>query len=245
MSRIGQTDEAQVQSSFSLQAARNEYEPFQVIVTACGKALTISDVAMTPFSGPGSISSENITIYREHYVDVTQASPYSPFPLQSYPDALIPLKHPVTGADLNGAVYDAVPYSLADQNNQPFWVDVFIPSNAPPGNYSSELLVTTTDGQTATVSISLTVWSFVLPYESHQATSFGLDDREISQFYGYDFNNQRENFFPLVRQYYDTLLDHRVSPHFPIDAVPLLNQESGDIDFDTILFDGLGTTAAE
>src|SRR5262249_46865200 len=48
--------------SIAIYAAKNEYEPFQVVVRPDGSAMTT--LTMTPFSGPGSIPLSNIELRR-------------------------------------------------------------------------------------------------------------------------------------------------------------------------------------
>lgn len=169
MTRVFKNDPAKTTAAITLYTAKNEYEPFQIVVKApVGNGLTNVNISVSNLVGPNGaiISSDNLTLYREHYLYVTQGSKHNssetnrPLGPGWYPDALIPFRDPVTRADLTGSL-DAVPFSLAAGVNQPIWVDIFTPPNSLPGTYQGTATVTSAQG-TGTVNISLNVWNFSL-----------------------------------------------------------------------------------
>ena len=110
------------------------------------------------------IPRTSFTLYREKYVYVSSSSPNwggsnKPLGPGWYPDALIPFTDPETGKPLSGATLTAVPFNVKAGNNQPIWVDLLVPQNAKPGQYSGTYTVTSDQG-TVTGQISLTVWNF-------------------------------------------------------------------------------------
>jgi hypothetical protein len=168
MTRVFKNDPAGVNSNITLYTAKNEYEPFQIIVKAPPSSdLTNVNITISDFTGPNGafISSDNLTLYREHYLYVTQGSKTfrtmtnSPLGPGWYPDALIPFNDPVTHQDLKGQL-DAVPFNLAAGENQPIWVDIYTPANTPAGQYSA-MATTTSDQGTSTVSVTLTCLEFL------------------------------------------------------------------------------------
>jgi hypothetical protein len=172
MTRVFKNDPARANSSITLDTARNEYEPFQIIVKApAANDLTDVDVTISDLTGPDGavISSDNIDLYREHYLYVTQGSKSSNATTNSplgpgwYPDALIPFTDPVTHQDLTGQL-DAVPFNLAAGENQPIWVDIYTPADTPAGLYNGTATITSSQGA-RTVDVSLNVWNFSLPKE--------------------------------------------------------------------------------
>jgi len=180
LQRVGPSDAAGSTSSIGLYAAKGESESLQVIVKAPSNGLSISDVVASDLVGPGGslISKQNITLYREYYVDVTKPSPdfgtgNRPLGAGWYPDALIPFVDPATGLPPSSATYDAVPYSVAGGKNAPFWVDVNVPRNAVPGNYTGTITVKSSLGS-YNVSVALTVWHFSMPADSNLKSSFGF-----------------------------------------------------------------------
>src|SRR5688572_31150014 len=72
LTRVGPDTAPQVlATSVLIRAARNEYEPFQVVVRADDRRLTRVNVAITDFrSRDGVIPRANVTFYREHYVQI-------------------------------------------------------------------------------------------------------------------------------------------------------------------------------
>src|SRR3989344_1106593 len=154
MTRVFNNAPAKTSSSITLYSAKNEYEPFQIVVKApTGNGLTNVNISISNLTGPNGvlISSDNLILYRELYLNVTQGSKHysgetnAPLGPGWYPDALIPFKNPANGSDLTGQL-DAVPFSLAAGENQPVWVDIYTPINAKEGAYQGTITVTSTEG---------------------------------------------------------------------------------------------------
>ncbi|HKW97436.1 MAG TPA: hypothetical protein VJN43_06860 [Bryobacteraceae bacterium] len=156
----------------ALQAARNEFAAFQVIVEADKPAAAI-DVKFAGLSGPGGarIAGKYAAVFKEWYVRVRR--PTTGYERSSlgpgwYPDALMPQrKH---------QLYSSIPFSIPDlyndigeQRNQGLWVDLYVPferSAAPPGRYSGDFTVSWKGGSDS-IHIALDVWDFALPQENH------------------------------------------------------------------------------
>jgi len=240
MARIGRADPVGETRAVHLHAARNEWEPFQVVVSARGDDLTGVKAAISPFHGSGDAVITTTFLYREHYVLVSTSSPFSPYPPGEYPDALIPFTDPYTGAPLDGSLYDAVPFDLTDGKNQSLWVDVYVPDTAVPGTYTATFTVTADGGFTATLPVTLTVWAFTLPPSPSLRFSFWTSEAQVAAAYGLDMSDDGETFFPLMRRYYDALLDHRLMPDIPVDTYPDFDPATGELDF-AVAYPGLGT----
>src|SRR5258706_5386319 len=150
-------------SSISLSGGRGEYVDTQIIVNAPAGGLTSVNMSASNLTGPNgaTIAASNITFYREYYITVTGTTPQGgtnpPQGSGTYPEPLIPFKDPQTGAALTGSLR-AVPATVAANQNQPFWIDLFIPrgaSTAPPGTYSATITATSTTGNiTVTVHVN-------------------------------------------------------------------------------------------
>jgi hypothetical protein len=163
-------------------AARGEYEPFQVAVRALKDGLTGVRLSVDDLAGPKGkiIPASNISLYREHYVEVKTSSPnynekMSVMPGQPgwYPDALIPFIDPATGRPPEKAEFVPVPVDVPAGENQPFWVDVFVPRDAVPGRYKGKYTMMSDQGGTVG-EIVLTVWDFELPLKPSCGSSFDL-----------------------------------------------------------------------
>ncbi len=178
--RIGLADAPGPNASAALVSARAEYEPFQVVVQAPPSGLTGVSVSISDLTTDDGrvIASSNATLYREHYVYVDRGSPNAkgsnqPLGPGWYPDALIPFLDPQTGSPPAGAAYPAAPVNVDGGKNQPFWIDIYVPREASPGDYSGTVMVTADQGSAA-ISCKLTVWNFELPAKPSLKSSFAL-----------------------------------------------------------------------
>lgn len=109
----------------SITAARNEFESFQVVVSAPSADLTGTSVSVQdPIAGPGgTIPSTNVTVYREAYYEVVHLSDLEGAP-GLWPDALIPTVDPFYGESRN-----AFPVTVPAGENRVAWVDVLVPQD--------------------------------------------------------------------------------------------------------------------
>ncbi len=179
--RVVPDDPAGPESFASLQAARGEYESFQIAIKApAGGGLSNVNVTVSDLVGPGGfvIGQSHITLYREKYVYVRRGSPDKgganrPSGAGWYPDALIPFADPKTGQSLSGAALTAAPFDVESGKNQPIWVDVFVPRDAAAGMYEGTYTVTCDEG-IFTGRVTLEVWNFTLPLRPSLKSSFLL-----------------------------------------------------------------------
>ncbi len=173
-------------NTIQLMAARGEYEAFQIVIQAPKGNLNNVNVVVSDLKNKngGIIDHKNITLYREHYMYVERPSPQGwqanpTLGVGWYADALIPFLDPDTGEDIQGAELDAVPFDLEAGNNQPIWVDVFVPRSAAPGEYQGTFTVESDRGKSEG-QINLTVWDFDLPVKPSIDSFFAIGkDRGI------------------------------------------------------------------
>ncbi|MCK4298348.1 MAG: DUF4091 domain-containing protein, partial [Planctomycetes bacterium] len=160
--RVRPSDPAGTTTQLDLHAAKRETESFQIIVQAPPGGLSNVTVTAESVSGPLA------TLYREHYVYISPGTTdwYTnqnrPEGRGWYPDGLIPFVDPVTGEPPTGGLLKAVPFDLAEGENQPIWVDLYVPPDLPAGDYPRAFTVTSDQGN-ATVTVDLRVWHFTLP----------------------------------------------------------------------------------
>ena len=187
MERIGQNDRPGNSTQIKLMAARGEYEPFQIGIKAPSGGSSNVNVLVSSLKNANGqvISQDNITLYREHYMYVPAASSEEGKANPSlgvglYPDGLIPFKDPDTGEDLTGAELDAVPFNLEAGENQPIWVDIFVPRDAQPGEYRGTYTVTSDRGKRQG-KIILKVWDFQLPLKPSLHSTFLFKEQKDKQ----------------------------------------------------------------
>ena len=204
LTRVAGDETAGSQREIALWAARGEYESFQVVVRAATGVLKNVNVAISDLVGEhGRISRANLTLYREHYVQVKRGSPdrggsNRPLGPGWYPDALIPFT-----ANGNAALR-AAPFDVAQSSNQPIWIDVFVGRETLPGRYSGTVTVTSDEGK-ATVSVVVNVWNFELPLRPSLLSAFNI------------YNDTSKNpriFYADEKQNQEMLLRHKVMPVF-------------------------------
>ena len=149
----------------SIEAARNEFAAFQLILEAFFPVTSV-DVELTPLEGPGGrqIGGRNLQVFKAWYVQVRRPSTgYEMLSLGPawYPDALMP-KRP-------SGLRSGFPFSIPDihnnipgQTNHAVWVDIYVPRDAAPGKYTGTAKVKW-DGGHSDVTVALEVWPFTLP----------------------------------------------------------------------------------
>ena len=133
-------------TAISLSAAKNEFEPFQLVIRAdTNSNLTIQ---LSAFTGPSSAITRQ-EIRRVQYVTIQQPSDSSGIASSAIPDAL-PLTQFGTSEALPGG------------QNQPFWITIYVPTEAAAGDYTATLSITL-NGDTQAIPVSLHVYNFALP----------------------------------------------------------------------------------
>ncbi len=183
LERVGKTDRPKSEKNINLYAARGEYESFQVVVSAPPSDLTNVNVTVSDLRSPAGkvIPKQNITLYREHYVYVrtpTTTYGYQPDPSLGkgwYPDGLIPFVDPQTKQAPKAAALKAVPFNVIAKNNQPIWIDVFVPRGTTAGQYNGKFTVSSNQGKSEG-NIALTVGKFELPLKPSLNSSFAFWD---------------------------------------------------------------------
>jgi hypothetical protein len=207
LTRVQPTEAPETTASATIQAARNEAEAFQVIVRAPNsQALSNVNVAASDLVGPGFIAASNITYYREHYVPVHVQSAqvnngwYAPYAPGTWPDALIPSTVP-------GGTYSSFPFAVSAGQNQPVWIEVYVPKGTAAGIYSGTVTITATGIAPVTIPLTLTVWGFTLPDRPALASAFGGYDHSFWIAYQYSAGSDQQT---LKMNLYTALQAHRL-----------------------------------
>lgn len=230
LARVRPGDPAQTAASIAVQAARNEYEPFQVIVHAGSTPLVgVNASASDLRSSTGAvISASNLTLYREQYVHVTTPSPRSKEGEGWYPDALIPFASPAQTDETARRRFIGAPFAVSAGTNQPVWIDVYIPKDTAPGDYSGTITVIADNEAPASISVLLTVWNITLPDTPSMRSNFGKLGTDIAKAYSVVMNST--GFKPFEWNYAVALAAHRISPIIPNTLYPDVHGD-GSIDY--------------
>ncbi|UCH36231.1 MAG: DUF4091 domain-containing protein [Armatimonadota bacterium] len=207
-------------------AARNEYEPFRIIVRAGAAPLSDVTVLASPLTGPaGALAAENIALFREHYVNIFEPSHRSTAPPGWYPDALIPFVDPVDGSELAGAMYDAAPFDVDADTNQGVWADVYVPADTAAGQYAGTVTVLAGEITVGEVPVTLTVREFALPRTFAMRSNFGGFGGRVAA--GLVMDPASQDFREVESLYVDTMLAHRCIPASLGGIWPAWTREGG------------------
>lgn len=168
-----------------LSAARNEWESFQILLRADAPVRGVR-LELGPLRGPGGagLDPSRARLYRQHQLFLeTGTYRNAGFKPDWYPDPLIPFEHPVAGQTLKDARLKAIPFDLPANETHGFWVDLYAPANAVPGEYRGVCRVTAEGRPAQEIPISLTVWAFTLPATPTLVTEFGSPASRLRDYY--------------------------------------------------------------
>ena len=162
-------------STFTVEAARGENEPFQVVPVLIDGTKDIQDVfayASDLVMGVNVISKDNISLFKEHYVLITEPSDAGG-DVGYWPDALAPL---------------TTPFEVVYNFPSTLWVDIHIPDDAVPGVYTGTIEFESSDAGNYSFEYSLEVWDISMPKKLYLKANFGLDQEDIEWAHGLDEN---------------------------------------------------------
>jgi len=183
--RVLREDPAGEAKAVKLQAARNEWRSFQILMRSDSPIAGIS-IQPADLTGPNAsiIRAADARLYREHQLHLTEPTYRNKdFKPGWYPDALIPFQNPLTGQPLKDARFVAVPFDLPAAQTHGFWIDIYVPTDAKPGQYSATYTITTASAQPIQIPLSLTVWDFALPATPTMQTAFGSPAGNMRGYY--------------------------------------------------------------
>ena len=203
---------AETSATVNIEAARNEYEPFQIVlrpdIPLSNLVVTVSDFVRQGGGPAARIAATNVEICTVEYVPVTEPSDNSGA-IGEWPDPLVPLMDAVT---------------IPVDTNQPFWFTVYVPKDAPAGHYQAAVTFAAAGRPTFAATVQLRVFNFALPDVTHTRTAYGLN---------YDFTWHGLTSVEEKKLVWDLYLQnfrqHRVSPYMP----QALDQIKWRLDSDT------------
>ncbi|HUP42696.1 MAG TPA: glycoside hydrolase domain-containing protein [Thermoanaerobaculia bacterium] len=216
-----------------LQAARNEFEPFQLVLRAEGRALRGIDAEITDLvpeaSGEG-IASRHATVYLERTLDLERPSSIEGA-AGEWPDPLVPRVDPYAGERRN-----AFPFDLEPGRNQALWIELYVPPETAPGTYRGEVRVSVAGEPRLAVALELEVWPFALPSTASFATSYGFSGPLVLREHRGGYTSDDE-LYELTRRYAEAALRHRLSLHGGSMVPPPTTFREGEAVLDWSRFD--------
>jgi hypothetical protein len=206
-----------------IQAARNEFEPFQLALRAQGQNLENVDVEVSNLQGKTEIPSEKyVSIYFEQYVTLTRPSSVTGG-TGEWPDPLIPRIDRYANEKRN-----AFPFKLESDRTQPVWIDVYVPPETPGGTYRGEVRVTVAGKPQIIVPIELEVWNFELPSTSSLMNAFGFSGNAAERAH-YGKYRDDKGVVDTTYMYAKAALLHRVTLDGSASISPIIKLNGNDV----------------
>lgn len=173
-------------NTVKISAARNEYESFQIAaIPYIGKELndvTLKQTELKQAGGNAVIDASAINIYCVGRVKMLNSICPKAMPDQLWPDPLL-LNRTQVAKKMDLAL---------------FWVEIKVPANAIPGNYTGEMQLTG-DKETVPIKIDLHVYNFALPDRVPFPVAVWTKNP------GKDMNSYREVFVEFLKHGIDPL----------------------------------------
>jgi hypothetical protein len=184
-----------------LEAARGEWEAFQIVVHAGSERLRSVSAEADPPKGPGG--QVRLWLYRVSYLDVRKPSSIEGH-IGPWPDALIPATDSFVGERRN-----AFPFDIPRGETRAIWVELFVPETATPGLYKGRVRVTL-GPYAESVPIELVVHRFAIPKTSSLPVTFGFIGNTLDRVHGRLSSIETKQ---LAYWYGVAALRHRISLH--------------------------------
>ena len=174
-------------------AARGEYEAVQVVLRPERDAELLA-AELSPlkrrWGRPAAITG---TIDEVAYVEVTKPTDKTCV-TGWYPDPLPPLRTPL---------------ALRAGQNQPLWLTFHVGREVKAGDYSAKLKLRTSNGELS-VPVTVRVFDFTLPEESHLRSALGMGNGVINRYHRLTEQADKELVYD---KYLQNFAAHRISPY--------------------------------
>ncbi len=191
--RPEQMPEGEPVKSVNLFAARGEGESVQVLIAALEQALTNVRVTVSPLAGPKGVSLMP-EVRLVGYVPVQTPTPGGFGIAGRFPDPLLPLR----------------PFDVPQGEHQAVWLTVWVPQEAPAGDYKGTIIVEPDNAKRITVPMQVRVFPVTLPTPSFLKTCVLIWDYKAREVYGAAWTPERN------RRFYELCLRYRFTPPPPL-----------------------------
>jgi hypothetical protein len=171
-------------SDIPVYAAKNEFEPFQVVIQPASSGN--ATLQMGDF-GPGVTTR----IHQVKYVPITQATD-SLGRTGDYPDPLWPLE--------NGGTV-----SLKGGENTAFWITVAVDKEAAAGDRLSSVTIAGIE-----IPVRLHIFDFAIPDQLHVKSQMNFSHNAVLEKYGVPGTD--EEYWMYVEMMKQVFIDHRLTP---------------------------------
>ncbi|HEX9006690.1 MAG TPA: glycoside hydrolase domain-containing protein, partial [Bacteroidota bacterium] len=165
-------------------------------------------------NGSGDYRGRNIELFLEAYIEVTRKSSspsiWTPRarPSSYYqgpiPDALVP------AAGNTPASTDS--FGVPPRKNQGVWVDIYVPRDAPAGDYAGAVRIDQAPDPPLLLPVRLRVYDFALSDTTHLHNMFAAQQIDIAERHGVRLCS--DEFYAIEREYYKAAHRHRMDLNF-------------------------------
>ena len=220
--------------SANIHAARNEFEPFQLVLRSVGQDLDAVDIEVSDLRGKAAAirADKYVTVYFEGFLNLTHPSSIAGG-TGEWPDPLIPRVDRYANEKRN-----AFPFKLVDGRTQPIWIDVFVPPATPAGMYHGEVRVTVGEKTRITVPLELEVWDFELPSTSTLPTIFGFSGNAAERTH-YGRYKEDKDVDEITYIYAKSALWHRITLDGSASVLPIIKIGDGNVRLQWSEYDSL------
>lgn len=210
--------------TISIEGARNEHVPFQVVIstpppaTRYDKARSGFFVEVSDLTSPaGRISRDTIKLFFEHVIlCYAKSSPIGDTGF--WPDALAPLTDPFS--------MDSEFRSFV--KNRAIWIDVIVPASAAAGDYSGTVTVTLDRKPVDQLKLMLKVYDFTLPDETHLITYMNISRGWLQSVH--EPKLSPADLKDMLQRYYEFIYANRMEPWFNEPLQPEIREgQNGEI----------------
>ena len=181
-------------AAVTVEACKGEYESSQLILTAKQDirdyTVSVSDLS----DGAGNtFSAENILVYHEKYIEITNLYEGNGAVAGMYPDALLPIEKAMEYGE----------NTIASGNNQGVYLTFNVPVGQEAGTYTGSLTVTY-DGAEQSVPVTLTVHDVTVSQTTHTQSKFNVT---FAHYLG-ELNSTQD----MLDSYISVMAEYRISP---------------------------------
>lgn len=186
----------------TLSLAKNEAEAAQLVIRPAN-ALTGFSASAGALDGPNGaqLNANCIEVLRVRYVNIERITDLTSAKAP-WPDPLPPFQGPI---------------DLAAGKNQPLWIRIHVPKDAPAGEYRGHIALHA-NGYEANVPIHVHVYAFTLPDRMTCETAFGFDPGAVYRYQGLKSPEDRKT---VLEKYWESMAAHHISPYHPTPGTDL------------------------
>ena len=229
------SDSAISSTAVYLGIAKNEYEPFQLVITPYKDLKDVRIEVRNIKNGDGD-TLDDITVDLVEYINVTEPN-FGSNGAGKWPDPLIPYEQ--------GDVFNVSNYS-----SKAIWFTVYVPKHQSAGIYSGNITIVPSNADQKTIPITIKIYDFELPVQGHLKTMFGLDCAGWFKKIQYEMvhgegswtwemeqeclNDYRNN---LIFRYIENFASHRISPYLFDILETEYNEQTQVLSVNTTVFD--------